>query len=290
MINIPLKKLESGFTMPAFGIGTWKMGGDDHRNPENNDSLDIQAIRNAIDAGITHIDTAERYADGFAEKFVGEAIQGHRRNKLFIVSKVWKTHLKYDDVLKACEGSLRRIKTDYLDLYLIHMPDPKVPIAETMRAMDRLKKEGLIRNIGVSDFTKDRMIKAQAATRNKIVATQVHYNLIFREPERAGVLNYCQKNDVMLIAWRPVQQGALTKSGIQILDLMGKKYKKTPAQIAINWLISQQNVVTLVKMRSRKNLEENLEAIGWTLDREDVERLRTEFPDQKDISNAVPLQ
>ena len=156
--------------------------------------------------------------------------------------------------------------------------------------MDKLKESGLVRDIGVSNFTVKRTKEAQACTQNKIVANQLHLNLIFREPERDGLIEYCKKNDMMFIAWRPVQKGKLTKKGqYKILDEMCNEYKKTPAQIAINWLISQKNIVTLSKMRKPKHLKENLGALGWKMEKRDIERLYKEFPDQQDVSDAVPL-
>jgi len=286
---IPTKKLKSGFKMPVFGIGTWQMGGRFERNPDNDDMADIQAIRAALDLGVTHIDTAESYAAGYAERIVGEALHGYDRSKLFLVSKVSKWNLRYDDVIKSARESLGRLKTDYLDLYLIHQPNPEIPIKETMRALDALVESGQIRNIGVSNFTVKRIEEAQAYTKNKIVANQVHYNLIFREPERQGLVEYCQIHDIMFIAWRPVQKGILTKRGIPILDEMSRKYSKTPAQVAINWLISQKGIVTLAKTTSVVHMKENLGAVGWTMDPVDIKRLRNEFPNQQGISDTVPL-
>ena len=276
--------------MPVFGIGTWMMGGDTQKRLDNDDEADMQGLKNAIDAGITHIDTAQRYAAGHAEELVGEVIKQYDRKKLFIVSKVWKTNLAYENVLKSVHGSLARLGTDYLDLYLIHIPNLSIPLKETLKAMDRIKDEGLIKEIGVSDFTAQHMREAQKYSRHKIVATQVHYNLIFREPERKGVIDYCLQNDVMLIAWRPVQKGALAQRGTPLLDKMCDKYTMTPSQISINWLVSQKNIVTLAKMRHREHLEENLGAFGWQMEQIDIERLRRDFPGQKDVSDAVILQ
>ena len=288
-MHIPTKRLANGFSIPVFGIGTWMMGGDFLHNPENNDAADIAAIKTAIEMGVMHIDTAEKYAQGHAERLVAEAIRDFDRSKLFIVSKIASENLKHPDVIQSAKASLARLQTTYLDLYLIHSPNPDVPIEETMQAMDILHADGVIRNIGVSNFTIERLEKAQACTKNKIVTNQLHFNLIFREPEKKGLLAYCQKNDIMFIAWRPVQKGALTDHGTPLLDEMCSKYHKTPAQMAINWLISQSHVVTLSKMTQRRHLEENLAALAWQMAQEDIERLRKEFPDQKDVSDTVPL-
>src|SRR5258706_14962679 len=206
-MNIPTKKLDSGFEMPVFGLGTWQMGGKTQRDLKNDDASDIQAIRNAIDAGITHIDTAEKYAAGYSEELVGEAIQGYDRSKLLLVSKIRQEHFAGDDVKKSLEGSLKRMKTDYLDLYLLHSPSLEVSIDVTMKAMDSLVDEGLVKNIGVCNFTVERLEEAQFYATHKIVANQLHYNLIYREPERKGLVEYCENNDMMLIAWRPIQKG-----------------------------------------------------------------------------------
>lgn len=288
-MKIPLKKLNCGFSMPVFGIGTWQMGGRYEQDLDNDDRRDIQAIRNAIESGLTHIDTAERYAGGHTEEIVGQAISGYPRKKLLLASKVWKTNLKYEDLLQACIDSLKRLGTDYLDLYLVHMPNPDIPIIETMKAMSKLKKEGMIRNIGLSDFTVERFQEAQAGCADKIVLNQLHYNLIFREPERKNLVTFCRDNDVILAAWRPVQYGALTDRSIPLLGQMCAKYHKTPAQIAINWLISQKNIITLSKMRQNAHLKENLGALGWSMRDDDIQKLRTEFPGQRDVSDSVPL-
>lgn len=289
MMVIPTKQLKSGFAMPVYGFGTWMVGGDFYRNPDNDDESDINAIKQAIELGVTHIDTAEKYADGHAERLIGEAIKEFDREKLFIVSKVAPNNLRYADLIESARASLERVGTDYLDLYLIHSPNPDIPLKETMRAMDTLVDEGRIRNIGVSNFTVEGVQEAQTYTKNKIVANQLHLNLKFREPERKGLLKYCQENDMLFIAWRPVQKGVLAEQGTAILDEMARKYNKTPAQIAINWLISQPNIVTLSKTRSIAYLKENLDSFGWQLEEKDIERLRNEFPDQKDVSDSVPL-
>lgn len=208
-VNIPIKKLKNGFSMPVFGLGTWQMGGKRERDVNNNDSADIESIKMAINSGITHIDTAEMYAQGYSEILVGQAIAEFKRENLFIVSKVYPDHLRYQDLLDSAQSSLKRLNTSFLDLYLIHAPNPEIPIQETMKAMDFLVEKGLVRNIGVSNFTKERMIEAQKFAQNKIVANQVHYNLQIRESKITGLVEYCQKNDVILIAWRPIQKGVL---------------------------------------------------------------------------------
>lgn len=289
-MTIPRKKLKNGFSLPYLGLGTWRMGGDRKRDPQSDDKKYISAIENAIKMGITHIDTAEMYAEGHAEELVGEAIKRTPRKKLFITSKVWHSNLHYDDVLKSCENSLKRLGTDHLDLYLIHMPNHEIPLEETIQAMDRLKKEKLIKNIGLSDFSKETFQKAQDFSSHKIVCDQVHYNLIYREPEASGLLTYCQENDVMLVAWRPVEKGLLSVNPPEVMRQMVEKYGKSPAQIALNWLLSQKKVVAISKMTQQDHLVENFGSLGWKMQHQDLEVLRKSFPGQQVVSPAVPLR
>ena len=264
--------------MPVLGFGTWMMGGELKRNPANDDEADVRAIRRAIAKGVTHIDTAELYAEGFAEKIVAKAIKNCQRSQLFIASNVWSANLKYDDLIKSAINSLRRLEIEYLNLYYLHGPNRNIPLQETIEAMDALVRYGLIKNIGVSNFDAEQLAEAQSYTQNKIVANQVHYNLVFRRPELNGVLDYCQKNGVMLVAWRPLQEVMATAQHVPLLEQMCWKYEKNLAQIAINWLVSQPQVVTISTMRTARHLQDNLDALNWKMEDDDIERLRRELP------------
>lgn len=274
-MNIPTKSLKSGFTMPVFGIGTWKMGGILNADPKN-DEQDRKGLRIALELGVTLIDTADLYGAGHAEELIGVAIKGFDRDKLFIVSKVYKDKLAYDNVIKACRASLERLRTDYLDLYLIHAPNPEIPIKDTFKALDELKEQGLIREIGVSNFTIDELKEAQSVTKNKIVVNQLHYNLAYQNLQEA--VDYCRTNDIMVMAYRPIERGALIEKEIPVIEDMCKKYGKSKPQIVINWLISQ-GIVTISKMSDPKHLMENLKSLDFTMDKQDIERLRVEIPE-----------
>jgi diketogulonate reductase-like aldo/keto reductase len=280
-MSIGEKELKCGFRMPVFGLGTWMMGGGSERDPENDGQSDIASLICGMEHGLKHIDTAEMYAHGFAEEITGQAIKGHKRENLFITSKVWDDDLTYDGVLRAAERSLGRLGTDYLDLYLIHKPNDDFPLAETMRAFDRLADEKIIRDIGVSNFATERFKRAQELCEHKIAANQVYYSLATREPE-PELLEFCQENDVMLIAWRPLEKGAVIDAEYPFFDELCRKYRKTRIQIALNWLLSQDNVVSISTMRSISHLEENIGALNWKMSAEDIETLRTGFPRQKD--------
>ncbi len=213
------------------------------------------------------------YAQGHAEEIIGKAIKGYDRKKLFITSKV-KDHLQKKDVIRAARRSLKRLAIDYLDLYLIHAPNSQIPISETLEGFDELVYDGLVKHIGVSNFTVSQLKEAQDSTKNKIVTNQIHYSLLSKEQEKEDIISYCQKKDMLITAYRPVERGLLTQKGNKIIDELCHKYQKSPPQIAINWLISQPNIVTIAKMNNKKHLEENLQAVGWTMEEADVEKLQ----------------
>src|SRR5205814_10694218 len=162
-----------------------------------------------------------------------------------------------------------------------------IPIAETLRALDRLKAEGVIRNMGVSNFATRRLKEAQQRTANPIVVNQVLYNLIYRLPEKDGLVDYCQHNDVILEAYRPVERGLLVDADPKIIGQLAIKYGKTASQIAISWLVSQKNVVTIFKTNDSGHLRENMGGVGWEMKNEDIELLRTNYSNQHSEPNEA---
>lgn len=286
-MNIPNKKLDSGFELPVYGLGIWQMGGRWEAD-DANDENEIHAIRAALDAGVTHIDTAESYGNGHAEELLKTALHGYDRSKLIIATKVSADNQTYEGVHSSLKASLDRMGLDYVDLYLLHrFPAPGIDIADTMRAMDELVEQGLVKHIGVCNMTPRRFDEIQKLTKNKLVCNQVHYNVRYREVEDKDVLAHAQQNDLMLVAWRPLQNGMLGES--DLLNELAQKYGKTPTQIALNWLVSQKNVAILSKTSNPDHLYENLGALGWEMEDQDVERVRAEYPDQQLVSDAVPL-
>lgn len=273
--------------MPVYGLGTWQMGGR-WESDFSQDEKEVYAIRYALEQGITHLDTAEGYGNGHAEELIARAIQGTQRAELTITSKVSGNNQDYDDLLRSCEASLKRLQTDYLDLYLLHrFPDPGIDIRNTIRALDRLIEQGMVKNIGVCNMTVNRFTEAQRYTANKLVCNQVHYSLDCREIVSKGVLKYCQETGIFITAWGPLSKGVLEQA--EILREMAGKYAKTPYQVALNWLITQPNVITIPKTSTPEHLTENLGALGWELSEEDWQRLADVFPGQRIISDRVPL-
>ena len=261
--------------IPALGLGTWKMGGE-MRPDHSRDDQYINSIKYAVEKGINHIDTAEIYGAGRAEELIGKAIKKFDRKKLFITTKVWPTHLSYENVLMACEGSLKRLQTSYVDLYLIHWPNPLAKMENTMRAFDELVSQHKIRNVGVSNFSAKQIQNAQQHTKNKIVNDQVQYSLMHRDPEEE-LLGLCQKQNIILTAYTPIAKGALVQGQFEALDTIAKKYHKTPIQVALRWLLEKPNVIVIPKASSPEHVDELLGSLGWKMKKEDQEYLSREF-------------
>jgi diketogulonate reductase-like aldo/keto reductase len=276
------KNLTENTKIPVLGLGTWGIGGKTSKDTSK-DTEGIAAIKKAIELGYTHIDTAEMYGAGHSEELVGLAIKDFDRDSLFITTKVLPEHLRREDVIKAAEGSLKRLKTDYIDLYLIHIPNPEIPIKETMRAMDTLVGQQKIRFIGVSNFSVEQLKEAQDCTENKIANNQIEYNLQTRHSGmynvniESEIIPYCQENDIIITAWAPFDRGRLLQEKNKLLEELREKYKKTISQIAINWLIYKKNIITIPKSSNTSHLKENLGALGWNLYEKDIKKLDEEF-------------
>ena len=286
---IKTKKLKNGFELPLFGFGTWGMGGRDILDPGNDDKADIKAIKSAIESGITHIDTAEFYSEGHAEELVGIAIKGVDRSKLIITTKVTPMHLHYKDLINSAHQSVKRMKTEYIDVYLIHNPNPYIDIRESMEALDFLLEKKIIRFIGLSNFDCESFREAQSNTSNLITCNHLHYNLKHRGPLNDGSIKYAQDNDIMVVAWRPLQKGLFSKEETKIVHDISEKYGKTANQVAINWLISQKNVVTISKSRDIAHLNENLGALDWKMENTDIDILTKYFPGTVETVENITL-
>ena len=264
------------FALPVIGLGTWGLGGFYQRDYSSDDARDISVIQSAIAAGVTHIDVAEIYAEGHTETLVGQAIKNFDRSKLIITSKVHPDHFTARALIEACEGSLERLQIEYLDLYLLHAPNQFVPIAETMTGLAKVVAKGYVKHIGGSNFSKEDLAEAQKAGAIPLVNNQINYSLEARGWEDDGTIAYCKKEGMLVTAYRPLGQGKILSQ--PLLQSIASKYGKTPAQVAINWLITKPGVVTLVKCATAEHLRENFGAIGWELDEEDTSALNTKFP------------
>jgi len=261
--------LRSGERIPAFGVGTWRMGEVRSRRSE-----EIGTLRLAIDLGVTLIDTAEMYADGGAERVVGEAIAG-RREELFLVSKVYPHNAARNDVIAACERSLKRLGTDRLDLYLLHWP-ASVPIAETLDAFMALQQAGKIRHYGVSNFAVDEMADLWKAPGGSAVAVnQLLYNLTRRGIEWA-LLPWMRERRIPTMAYSPLEQARLLQN--RPLAAFAKTHAMTPAQAALRWLLAQDDMIVIPKSSNAERLRENLAALDRTLSADQLAELDRLFP------------
>lgn len=261
-----------GIQIPKIGFGTWRIGGE--ATPDLTLELPSRsALRSAIDLGYTHFDTAEYYAGGFAEKLLGETIRdsGIDRSTLFITTKVTPFHLHYNDVLKSCEDSLSRLGMDYIDLYLIHWPNPRIPLSDTFGALNRLVKEGKVKYVGVSNFKLSSLQEAVALSETPLLTNQVPYNLPERTCVKNGVLDYCQKNDILLTAYSPVKWRNLKVNST--IKSIANVHNITPFQVALAWLVNQRRVITIPMSYNPLHQAENLAAAEIELDESEIDLL-----------------
>ena len=258
--------------IPKIGFGTWTIGGRGSPDPTCEEQS-LLALRSALEMGYTHFDTAEGYAAGHAEELLGRVIHETRklRSELFITTKVSPEHLKYEDVLRSCDGSLRRLGMDYLDLYLIHWPRIGMKLEETFRALNRLVKEGKVRHLGVSNFNLRLLKKAVALSETPLLTDQVPYCVPGKEYAENGVLDYCQQNDILLTAYSPVKHRFV--NGNKTLNAIAQARAISPYQVALAWLITQPRVITIPMSAIPQHQKENLLAADLVLDPSEMDQL-----------------
>ncbi len=242
----PTNTLPSGADLPQVGFGTYDLAGETLRT----------ALRAALDAGYTHIDTAEGYQN---EAEIGEVLTEYDRDELFITSKILPKNLEYESVMAACERSLDKLNTEYLDLYLIHWPNPAISLRETLNALGQLHRQGKVRDIGVSNFTAYQLSVAQHISPVPIAVNQLEYHPWFA---RADLVEYCQESDIVIEAAAPLARTQLLAD--ETLQDLADQYGKTPAQIALRWAV-EHDVVPLPKSSSPDHIAENVELFGWEL-------------------------
>ncbi len=258
--------------IPKTGFGTWTIGGESTADLSR-DAASLAALGSALELGYTHFDTAEYYAAGHAEELLGEAVRraGCDRASLFITSKVSPDHLKYEDVLRCCEDSLRRLGMDYLDLYLIHWPRVGMRLAETFRALNELQRSGRVRHLGVSNFNLKLLRQAVDLCASPLLTDQVSYSLPDRTYAANGVLAYCQANDILLTAYSPVKRRNIKSN--KVLHAIARDHGLTPEQIALAWLTTQPRVITIPKSANPQHQAENLAAGDVVLTEDEMLRL-----------------
>ena len=247
-----------GVEIPPVGLGTWRLTGEACR----------ESARTALELGYRHVDTAQAYGN---ERQVGNALRNSdvAREDVFVTTKLGRGNRAYDDVIRSTEESLAKLGTDYVDLLLIHWPDPVAPLRETLAAMNELVDEGSVRHVGVSNFDIDQLARAQELSEHGILTDQVQYNPYWSQTE---LLDYCRIHDIALTAYSPLAHGGVLDD--PVVASIGERYGKHPAQVAIRWLVQQPNVVTVPKATSREHLAANLDVFDFELTDEEMDRIR----------------
>lgn len=246
-----------GEQVPALGFGTYKLNGQEC----------VHAVMEALRVGYRHIDTAEMYGNHGA---VGEAIAQSAvdRSEVFLTTKIWRTNLSYNQVLQSMEESLQALGFEYVDLLLIHWPSRSVPVSETIEAMNQLQQEAKVRFIGVSNFSVDQLHDAIEASVTPVFTNQIEYHP-FKGQD--AILEFCLDNEIMVTAYSPLAKGKV--SGNQTLQRIGDRYGKTPAQVALRWLLQQPMVAPIPKAGSRDHIHENFDVFDFELTSDEMSEI-----------------
>ena len=259
-------------TLPKIGFGAWNIGGGSYPDPSL-DPASLTALRSALEIGYTHFDTAESYASGHSEELVGRAVRasGKKREELFITTKVSPEHLRYNDLLRSCENSLRRLAMEYIDLYLIHWPGTGTNYEEAFRALNELVRQGKVKNLGISNFKLKLLKQAQELSETPILTNQVPYRIPDRSYVENGVIEYCQKNDILVTAYSPVKFRSVHTN--QTIVSVAEAHSATPYQIALALLVMQPRVITIPMSLNPQHIRENFEAADIELTAEQFQAL-----------------
>ena len=288
--------------LPIIGQGGIDTA-DKYRKEYAGTKKQIKALQYGIEQGMTFIDTAEIYSAGHSEEIVGKAIAGHR-SEVIIATKFSPEHSRYQDVIDAAERSLKRLNTDYIDIYQIHWPNPSVPLEETLQAMKRLVEQGKVRFIGVSNFYKKNLEKAKLLLNNTpLFSDQLEFNLFDRFGANS-VLSYCQKNNIAFLSYSPLNKGNLDFA-YKRLEKIATFYNKTVSQISLNWLTYHQNVIVIVKAVKKEHIKQNAEVAKFCISADhykeidrlfsfkpiyiDIDNIHTNFINSKDRLNSIKL-
>ncbi|MFW5976822.1 MAG: aldo/keto reductase [Bacillota bacterium] len=249
-------KLKSGDKIPALGLGTW----------QNNGKNCINSVKKAIELGYTHIDTADAYNN---HKEVGKGIKksGINRENLFLTTKIWRENLSYSKVISSGKRFLKELDTEYLDLLLIHWPNQSIPISETLKGMEELKNEGIVKNIGVSNFTINHLKEALEVNEDLITVNQVEFHPYLYQKK---LLNFCQNNDIVITAYSPLARGEIFND--DTFKELSEKYDKSPAQLSLKWLVDK-DIVVIPKASSESHIKDNMKIFDWKLPDKAKEKL-----------------
>ncbi|OYR42269.1 aldo/keto reductase [Halorubrum sp. Hd13] len=261
-MTVPTKTLPSGAELPALGLGTYDL--DDEQTAES--------VHAALDAGYAHIDTAEGYRN---EEVIGDVLAEYDRDEVFLTSKVLAKNLNYESLIASCEASLDRLGTDYLDLYLVHWPNPAISLRETLRAMAELRDRGLVRDVGVSNFSAYQLSCAHHVSDVPIAVNQIEFHPYF---QRADLVDYCRESDTVIEAAAPLARTDVF--GDEVVAGLAEKYDRSPAQVVLRWAVDR-GVVPLPRSSTPDHVRANAD-LDWELDAADRRRL-----DERDRDEPV---
>ena len=247
----------NGADIPKLGFGTWQLEDEDA----------ARGVATALKTGYRHIDTAQIYGN---EAAVGEGLKqsGLKRDEFFLTTKVWRDKFRDGDLQASVKESLDKLKTEYVDLLLLHWPVPEVPLSETMKALNEVKDAGLVKHIGVSNFTVDLMDQARAHSNAPLVANQVEYHPYL---DQSAVLTACQAAGMAMTAYSPIAQGKVFED--EVITDIAKAHDVSPAQVVLRWLIDQDSLVAIPRSSSDKHIQSNFEIANLTLSAEETGRI-----------------
>ncbi len=269
-----MRKIQLGNTrvhLPAIGLGTWGMGGK-FQADLSEDEKHVRAILKAVELGMTHIDTAEFYGQGHTEEIVGKALSHLNREEVFITSKIWPTHLNYKDALNSVKSTLRRLRTDHLDLYLIHWPSYEVSTERSIDVMNAILDKGYTRYIGVSNFSVSELETALMHSKAPIVCNQVKCSIEDRSAFESGLVEYCKSHNVSIVAYSPLNRMEFSVEVKEKLERIASKRKATVVQIALAWLTTQ-GILSIPKSSEESHIIELSQAGDLILNNEEMDFL-----------------
>lgn len=247
----------NGAQIPGLGFGTYKL--------EAYECIDM--VESALRLGYRHIDTAQIYKN---ESEVGQGIKASElaRESIFLTTKVWINRFRNGDLQRSVEASLEKLNTPYVDLLLLHWPNPEVPLAQTIKALNEVKNQGLAKNIGVSNFTSKLIKEAVQLSENPIVNNQVEYHFLL---DQDPLLKECRKHGISLTAYSPLAQGKLLSN--EVLKIIAGRLERSPAQVALRWLYQQDGVIAIPKTANKDRAQANLETTSFELSPEEMQEL-----------------
>jgi len=252
--------------IPAIGLGTWQL-------TENC----AESVENALEMGYIHVDTAQAYSN---EAEVGEGIQNAEidRDDIWLTTKVWRDNLNKENLKQSVEESLGKLKTDYVDLLLIHWPFAEMDLEAVLEEMDELVEEGKARNIGISNFTAEQTRRAQELSNHNLLTNQIEYHPFLNQDE---VIEECTTQNMMLTAYSPLARGGVI--GDELLQGIGDKYEKSEVQVALRWLIQQEDICAIPKATSVDHQEANLDIFDFELSNEEIEEISDLAKDSRKV-------